>query len=179
MSKQPPAQIILPEHLTSYTDLSRTIRELEELDETLHQEALRKPDAPVKLGRSSALLEDLAQLNHIALDDENQRTQLLGLLKGFQKHAPRIHMSLAAEPSAVFLRRITAWMRANIHPLILLETGLQPTLAAGCVIRTNNKMFDLSLRHKFRDNRHLLVEKISEIGGAQEIKASQSKEAAK
>lgn len=170
MADQPVQQITLPERLVSSVDLSRTIRELEALDESMRQAALRKPGEPTKLSRSSVTLEELARENGVQLTDATQREQLIGLLHGFMDHAPRIHMSVAAEPSAAFSHRVTIWLRQNIHPLTLLEIGLQPTLAAGCIIRTNNKLFDMSLRHRFKDNRGILYEKISAIGEQAEAK---------
>lgn len=164
MAEQTPEQIVLPERITSSVDLSRLIRELEAVDESLRQAELRKPGEATKLARSSVSLEDLARVNNIQLTDTTQRTQLLALLHGFKDHAPRVHMSLATEPSAKFTRKIVIWMRKNIHPLMLLEVGLQPTLAAGCIVRTENKLFDMSLRHRFTENRGLLVQKIIEVG---------------
>lgn len=159
------SQITLPEQLISSVDLSRTIRELEALDESLRQAGLRKPGEPTVLTRSSVTLEDLARINGIQLTDKTQREQLLKLVRAFQKHAPRIHMSLATEPSGAFTKKVTIWLRKNVHPLALLEIGLQPTLAAGCILRTNNRVFDMSLRHRFAENRGLLVQKIAEVGG--------------
>lgn len=171
MAEQITEQIVLPERLVGSVDLSRLIRELEAVDESLRQTELRKPGEATKLTRSSTTLEELARANKVQLTDETQRTQLLALLHGFKDHAPRIHMSLATEPSAKFTRKIIIWMRKNVHPLILLEVGLQPTLAAGCMVRTNNKIFDMSLRHRFTENRGLLVQKIAEIGQKVEAKA--------
>lgn len=171
MSEHSLPQIKLPEQLVSSVDLSRVIRELEALDESIRQANLRKPGEPTKLSRSSITLEDIARLNKIALTDEKQRSELLTAMKAFLQYAPRIHMSVAAEPSPKFNQRVLVWLRENIHPLVLLEIGLQPTLAAGCIVRTDNKLFDMSLRHRFKENRHLLVEKISEVAEAKEAKA--------
>lgn len=164
MADTQPQQIVLPERLVGSVDLGRTIRELQALDESLRQSDLRKPGEPTQLARSSATLEELAKLNNVQLTDATQRQQLETVLDAFKKHAPRIHVSLATEPSANFTRKILIWLRTNVHPLILLEVGLQPTLAAGCVIRTNNKMFDMSLRHRFAEKRQFLADKIGEIG---------------
>lgn len=172
MTKKATDQIVLPEQLTSSVDLSRLIRELEALDESLRQAQLRKPGTPTKLAKTSATLEDLARQNDIALTDQKQREQLIKLLDAFLQHAPRVHMSLAAEPSGAFVRKVVVWMRANLHPLILLEVGLQPTLAAGCMVRTENRMFDMSLRHRFTENRHMLVEKIREMNAAEPLPAA-------
>ena len=56
-----------------------------------------------------------------------------------------------------FVAKIVAWLRTEIHPLILLEIGLQPTIAAGCVIRTTNKYFDYSIGRHLKRNRGQLV----------------------
>lgn len=170
MAQNTQDQIILPERLTSSVDLARLIRELSALDESLRQAKIRKPGAPTQLSRSSQTLEELARVNNVHLTDDVQRTQLLELLTAFQAHAPRVHMGLATEPTAAFTRKIVIWMRANIHPLVLLEVGLQPTIAAGCTIRTNNKFFDMSLRNHFANNRELLIQKITEIGQKAEDK---------
>lgn len=170
MVQQEVNQITLPERLVSSVDLSRTLRELQAIDESLRQAELRRPGEPTKLARSSTTLEDLARVNNISLTDKVQREQLIGVLKAFNLHAPRIHVSVAVEPSAAFIQRITLWMRTNINPVLLIEIGLQPTLAAGCMIRTNNKIFDMSLRHRFAENHHLLFEKISEVADTVETK---------
>jgi hypothetical protein len=163
MAEQKLPQIVLPDQLTSPVDLARTIRELEAVDESLHQATLRKPGQPTKLAKTSKTLEDLATLNNVTLTEGGNRVTLLTALKIYSQKAPKIHMSLATEPSANFERKVTVWLRKNVHPMALLEIGLMPTLAAGCIVRTNNKMFDMSLRHRFTENRHLLVEKISEV----------------
>jgi hypothetical protein len=162
----------LPERLISSIDLSRTLRELQGLDEALRQAELRKPGEPSKLIRSSVALEEMARINGVALTDKAHREQMIEVLHGFLEHAPRIHMSVAVEPSAKFTQRMIIWLRANIHPLILMEVGLQPTLAAGCMIRTNNKIFDMSLRHKFTENRQLLADSIAAISA--KINAAQA-----
>jgi hypothetical protein len=153
-------QFALPEDLISPVDLSRTLRELIALDESLYQANLRSPGQPTKVSRSSRILEDLAAGNGVSLLNAQHRTELIAALKTFDQHAPKVHMSFAAEPTATFTRNIVIWLRKNIHPLLLLDIGLQPTLAAGAMVRTNNKVFDLSLRHHFEENRHLLYEKI-------------------
>lgn len=159
--------IVFPKQLISSVDLSRTIRELQALDESLRQTQLRKPGEPTKLSRSSLTLEDMARLNDVSLLDERQREQLIALLQALLEHSPRIHMSVAAEPSGQFVQNITAWMRQKIHPTILVEVGLQPTLAAGCMIRTTNKVFDMSLRNRLAESRSLLSEKIGDVASSE------------
>lgn len=153
-------EVTLPERLISSTDLNRAIRELKDLDDWLAQVAIRKSGKAITPPKTTPTLEELATVNKFSLLKMEDREQMLKLLNILSATAPRIHMSFAVEPSAVFTRTIIAWLRSNISPLLLLEIGLQPTLAAGCMVRTTNKMFDMSLRHRFFENRSILVEKI-------------------
>lgn len=155
--------IKLPERLVSSVDLSRTLRELKNLDDWLNQATLRTPGQNITPPKTSATLEELSSLNGVSLLEKSHREQLIGVLSAFSEHAPKIHMSFAVEPSAVFLNRMIVWLRSNINPIILLEVGLQPTLAAGCTVRTTNKMFDMSLRNRFVETRAKLVESIAKV----------------
>lgn len=154
-------QILFPDQLVSPVDLSRVLRELTALDDSLYQANIREPGQSVKLARSSATLEELARINNASLLDPEHRKRIIEILKVLREHAPKIHISFAVEPSAAFTREVTAWLRRNIHELMLLDVGLQPTLAAGCMVRTDNKVFDMSLRHRFEESRHLLYETIA------------------
>ena len=163
MSDQQQQGLQLPPRLVSSVDLSRVIRELKNLDDWLNQAALRSGGQAVTMPKTSTSLEEVASLNGVSLLDPSHRTQLLQALSGFSAHAPRIHMSFAVEPSAQFLLQTISWLRANINPVLLLEVGLQPTIAAGCTVRTTNKLFDMSLRHRFVDSRPELIRSIAAV----------------
>lgn len=160
--KKVPA-IKLPERLVTSVEFARVYRELKVLDDWLHQANLRSGGQQVKAPKTSTTLEELAAINGVSLLDEKQRESMVQVLAVFMDTAPRIKMSFAVEPSAAFLKRMISWLRANISPVILLEVGLQPTLAAGCTVRTDNKVFDMSLRHRFTENRTLLVQSIAQV----------------
>jgi F0F1-type ATP synthase delta subunit len=148
----------LPVLLTGRTDLVRLRRELESLEDYLHQAALRKetPDH-LKLPKTSRMLDAFAADNKLDLlhraDHEKAQTAIDTMLA----HAPQMHISFSVEPSSAFLAKLVTWLRQNIHPQVLVHVGLQPGIAAGCIVRTQNKQFDLSLRHSFEKNRGLLV----------------------
>lgn len=153
----------LPDRLVTSVDLMRTIRELKALDDWLNQAAIRSGGGQVTPPKTSATLDEVSATNRVSLLDSSQRTQLIKLLESFATKAPRIHISFAVEPSVSFLGKVVVWMRANISPIILLDVGLQPALAAGCSVRTTNKFFDMSLRNRFVDSRHFLVDAIDAI----------------
>lgn len=148
----------LPVLVFGVVEVRRLKRELEALDEFMRQSAIREPGKQVALPRVSRLLDALANDNGRNLLQEDDRQEMADYLSGIEKSAPLIHMSFASDPSSAFVGKMVTWLRANIDPSILLQIGLQPTIAAGCIVRTANKTFDLSLRQNLTDQRGKLME---------------------
>ena len=73
-----------------------------------------------------------------------------------------MHISFSADPSPLFTQKLIAWLRSEIHPLVLLQIGLQPNMGAGCVVRTSNKYFDFSLRDRFKSKGEMLAKIMQE-----------------
>lgn len=153
--------LVLPMQVTSPIEIGRLLRELENINESLLQLQLRKPGADVVMPKSSQMLEQLVQLNGLNLLQEDDRTKLQIFLKQVKDAAPTMHMSFSADPSVQFMEKIMAWLRREIHPLTLVTIGLQPSIGAGCVIRTTNRQFDLSLKQSFMNKRDLLRDQIA------------------
>lgn len=154
--------IVFPDKLAGAIDLAKIIRELDTLNQSLQQAAIRTPGENVQLPKTTKLLEELATLNKVSLLDATQREQLLELLRSLKNNAPVIHIAFATEPSNQFIGKITSWMRSNVSPVVLVDVGLQPAITAGCTVRTTNKVFDMSLRHRFAETREVLVKKLVE-----------------
>lgn len=142
----PDENLHLPNTVVSKTDALRLVREIEAVDDFFTQAKIREAGARVVPPRSSQLLEEVAKLNGINLLEEQPRKSLKLQLKNVVQDAPVVHISFAANPSPRFMSEIADWFRKEIDPHILLQVGLQPSIAAGCVVRTTNKFFDLSLR---------------------------------
>ena len=155
--------IVLPLSVITVIDLSRVGREISNLDDFLLQSTIRTPGTPMSLPRLSKLLDDTAQVNKLNLLEQDDRTALINALSYIKEHGPRMHISFSAEPSATFVTRVAEYIRNNISPLVLLQVGLQPTIAAGCIIRTPSKQFDLSLRRHLHDNTKILTELIHAV----------------
>src|SRR5262249_45080031 len=127
----------------------------------LFQQHIRTPGEPMaKLPKTSRLLDELSASNKLNLLDAKIREELIGFLADVAEHAPVIHISFASDPSSAFMEKIVHWFRINVNPSILVRVGLQPTLAAGCVVRTANRSFDMSLRASLERNRKLLSESL-------------------
>jgi hypothetical protein len=149
--EQPAAavQLRLPVLVFGMVEVRRLRRELEALEDFIRQREIRTPGTQPQLPRVSRLLEALATENNLQLLQPEHRQELRRLLQTVTKDAPSLHISFAADPSSAFTAKMVTWLRANIHPWALMEVGLQPTIAAGCVVRTSNKVFDFSLREHF------------------------------
>lgn len=152
----------LPIAVSGLVEIRQLRRELEQLEEFVRAEALREAGKQPALPRTSKMLDSFAADNGQQLLQTADRQRLIGLLKKVEETAPSIHMSFAVEASAAFTAKVVSWLRANVHPYALLEVGLQPTIAAGCILRTNNKVFDFSLRHRFEAAQTLLVQSLED-----------------
>lgn len=154
--------ITLPIQVTSRVDVARLLREVEQVDGFLKQAAIREPGTSVKLPKTSRQLEELASGNKLNLLLDADRLRLVGFLTAIKSKAPLLHISFSAEPAPVFIQKILTWLRREIHPLLLLHVGLQPSIGAGCTIRGNSLYLDLSLRQYFQKQRPLLLNKLHE-----------------
>ncbi len=163
--------LVLPVGVAGRMDVGRLVREVQALDDYLEQAAVRTPGTPMQMPKTSKLLDELLERNKVNALVPEDRKRLINFLVTVRVKAPIIHMSFSADPSAAFTQKMVTWLRENIHPLVLVQIGLQPNIGAGCVIRTTNKYFDFSLRQHFAKQQALLMTKIhgaSEQGGTDE-----------
>lgn len=152
--------LILPVSIVTPTDIGKLVRELENLDNVLMQLHVRNPGTPVSLPTISSPMQSVVEVNKVNLLQAPDREKLQSFLTDLREKAPRLHISFSSEPSRTFLDKLTVWLRREIHPYVLLTIGLQPAIGAGCIVRSNNKVFDLSLRQTFIDKRHLLLAQV-------------------
>lgn len=151
----------LPLMASGPIDIGRLIRELEAVDNALLETELRTKAPATQLPKLGQLMNDTVELNKLDLLQAADRRQLLEFLTLVKDKAPVIHISFSAEPDMAFIEKIMTWLRREIHPVVLLTIGLQPNLGAGCIVRSTNKQFDLSLRQNFIDKRELLMSKLA------------------
>jgi hypothetical protein len=151
----------LPISVASPVDLGRIIRELDAVDNALNQSAIRHEEV-TELPKMSELLNQTVELNKLNLLQDSDRKLLMQFLVSIRDRAPRLHMSFSADPSPQFSEKLTAWLREKVHPLVLVTFGLQPSIGAGCVLRTTNKYFDFSLGASLTKNRDLVMQSLRE-----------------
>jgi F0F1-type ATP synthase delta subunit len=154
-------ELKLPIGVISQIDVARLVRELNSLEDFFSAADTRKAGTPIAPPRLTRMLDNVARDNKCNLLDKTQRQQLSSQLDQILKQAPLLHISFASDPPPRTLERILVWLRANIHPQTLLQVGLQPTIAAGCTLRTPNKVFDMSLRSHLKNQESYLVQLIA------------------
>lgn len=154
----------LPDSLIGSADVARVKRSLETLNDQ-HQEArlrAKKGGNEVTIDEPSRGLVAVAESNDYNLDTAEDRTELLSELEKLIATAPTITMSFAVDPSAAFMTKIVGWLRTNIDPCLMVRVGLQPSIAAGCIVRTSGKIYDFSLRSKFTEQRPMLIARLKQ-----------------
>jgi len=152
---------ILPPSISSYMDIARLSRELEDINEQMLQLKLRQSGDQVKLPKTTMTLDKLVSSNNLNLLNEVDREALAKYVAAIKDNAPVIHISFSSDPTPIFLEKITTWLRKEIHPSLLLTVGLQPTIGAGCIVRTTNRYFDFSLSQNFLNKKQLLLNRLT------------------
>lgn len=156
-----PDSLKLPLSLQSRADINRLIRELASLDGFFLSSGIRQSAAePPQLTR---LLHELADINQKNLLEQAKRAALKSQLEALVGRAPHLHLSFASEPQPKIVEQILSWLRANINPECLIIVGLQPDIAGGIVLRTPNKIFDLSLKKYLANQEPYLIKLIDEV----------------
>lgn len=146
--------------MVSPSDLSRLQRELVGLNDFFVSAQARQTGTTMQLPKLTRVLNQLAHDNRINLLEDDDRKKLADALKQVEHDAPTLHVSFATEASPKALEKLVVWIRSNIHPQALVQVGLQPSIAAGCFLRTPNKTFDMSLRSSMKKNEPQLLKLI-------------------
>lgn len=155
------AYLALPVGIVTPVDINRLLREVRILDEFLRQAAIRQPGSSAPLPRVSRSLDDMLNTNKLNALLEPDRKRLEEFLASIKTQAPILHMSFSADPSPIFTQKLMTWLRREIHPLVLLQIGLQTNIGAGCIVMTTNKYFDFSLRKHLQQQIEVLVQQLS------------------
>lgn len=153
----------LPLAVVTKVDVGRLARELEQIDNFLKEASIRTPGSPAKMPKTSRLLDETVSINKLNLLHEDDRNRLIGFIMQVRTKAPIMHISFSADPSPAFTQKLIARLRGDIHPLILLQLGLQPNIGAGSVLRTTNKYFDFSLRTRLSKKGDILSGILKEV----------------
>jgi F0F1-type ATP synthase delta subunit len=156
----------LPAGIISPSGVNQLIREIAKLDEVLTQAEVKKEQLDLKVKDISPDLHDFLRLNKLDIlktEDRNKGASYLNLVAA---KAPVVHLSFAANPSSDVSLKLSSWFRSNVHPLTLIVVGLVPDIGAGCIVRTNNKVFDFTLKTRLNQSKQSLISKLRQAPSA-------------
>jgi F0F1-type ATP synthase delta subunit len=136
----------LPVSVINQHDVSKLITELEGVENFFMQVKTRRAGDSVALPKTTPFMQDLLEANELNLLKAEDREKLKYVLQTVRTKAPSVHMSFTTDPDREFTEKIVSWLRQNIHPMLLLNIGVQPNIGAGFMLRTTNHVYDFSLR---------------------------------
>jgi F0F1-type ATP synthase delta subunit len=154
-------QLKLSNMVISPSDIARLRRELIGLNDFFVNAQGRQTGTAIQPPKLTRALNQLAKENGVNLLEAGSRDKLGKALEELRDSAPTLHISFASEPSPKALEKLINWIRGNIAPNTLVQIGLQPSIAAGCFLRSPNKMFDMSLRASLKKSEPMLVKLIA------------------
>ena len=160
-------EFILPTAVISKVDVARLVREFETVDNTLTEKSVRKKtnasqeQVPALSAQLVAFLED----NPVDLEDARARSAYIKQLRLLKDHVRVMNITFAVVADPESLRELSAWLRESIHPQTVLDVHLQPGLVAGAYVRSQNHVFDFSVRNALKSKRGELKKELEMLRG--------------
>lgn len=158
---------MLPTNIVTKKDVARLIQECEALDVALTEKRVRK-----KAGAKSktlppipSRLQAFLDVNPTELENGTKRSAYIKQLRLLKDSVAVMHMTFAVEADEGSIQKLLAWVRQSIHPQAVLEVHIQPALVAGVYIRTENHIFDLSVRNALTAKREDLQKALGALRG--------------
>ena len=142
-------ELKLPNTIGGKRDLILATRQVEQILNDRLQDEVREKFGAQKVGTKAGqqMLNELLEVNKLK-DDTNTLKKLVQQLEGIKQHAPQIRVSYSQEPDQDLYKKTVAWFRKEIHPGVLVQVGVQPTIGAGFVLQTPARRYDFSLKTK-------------------------------
>lgn len=158
---------VLPPSIVSRVDITRLLRDGERVDNEYTEGAARQKagsDVSVTPNLSDNLTRFL-EINKLDFSNSRSRSQIIGEIRKLKDQVPVFHMTFSSEADRESLEELSRWLRAEIHPQVVIEDGLQPAIIAGLYLRTPNHVHDLSLKSTLKKSRGILVKELEAARG--------------
>jgi F0F1-type ATP synthase delta subunit len=157
-------ELKLPSQIASKRDVIKLQREIERLlDERLQQSISKEQVGDLrKVSNASRSLHAFFDHNQLEMTDDVLK-KVMQHLEGMRQHSPVIRIAFANEPEYETSEQIVDWFRKNISPQALIQIGVQPMIAGGCVVQTPMKRYDFSLRKHILDSTDKFIEVFNRV----------------
>lgn len=161
------SEFTLPAGVVTKVDVSRLVREFEAVDNALTAKTVRK-----KAGAESAeppaispQLTAFLDQNPVELDDTNARSAYIKQIRKLKDNVKVMNMTFAVVADPESLQQLSAWLRTSVHPHTVIDVHLQPALVAGVYLRSQNHVFDFSVRNALKAKRGELEKELGALRG--------------
>lgn len=144
----------LPDVIIRKKDAQRVCDELRELR--------TQPNIAQALENVSDEARAAARINQKILEDSGIATLVSELEKTIE-NAPVFEVILPTIPHDSFLNDIGKWFRQEIHPYSLVKVSVRRSIGGGVVLRSKNRLFDLSFRPHILDAKDKLPEVVRNV----------------
>lgn len=161
MNEKPTHDYVLPSSIVGRSDLTKLLREIESLEESIEADKVRsKTSHSPKL---SQVASDFIEQNDLDLADVARVTALKKHLKTIIERAPNVNMTFASEIDQKNLEKLVDWLRKETHPYALVSVGLQPSLVGGVYLRTPNRVHDFTVKSILHNSSDVLQNELEAL----------------
>lgn len=148
-----PADIYSPDQLSELTmELRAYIDALRDTAVRNQAGAANNSGLPTMSVPLKSLFETISASGWMTPED------LLRELEALLRHAPVVHLMVAAAPGKELKRQLTLWFRLEINPNTLLTFTERRDIGGGVIVRAGSRMYDFSFRKRILENKHRLTE---------------------
>lgn len=158
------AQLKLPNSIATKNDLVAVLRNTEDVLEKYLANTIREEegvdfkDRPDVASNLALLVSD----NNLEVSEETL-TSLKKWLTQLKDHAPVVRFTFANDPNPEFLGKLVTWLRQETGHFVLIRYGVQPSIAAGCLMYTPARQYDFSLRQHLLNKGNVFAEVLNRV----------------
>jgi F0F1-type ATP synthase delta subunit len=158
-------ELKLPNTIGGKRDLILATRQVEQVLNDRLQDEVRERFGAQKIGTKAGqkMLQELLDINRLK-DDTQTLKNLLQQLEGFRQYAPQVRIAFSQEPDQDMYQKIVGWFRAQIHPSVLVQVGVQPTIGGGFILHTPVRRYDMTLKTKILASTPKFLEILKRVG---------------
>lgn len=84
-------------------------------------------------------------------------------LESLLAQSARITLTLAGPSTHALREELVAWLRTNLNPNLLVSFKVNPDIGGGMVVRTTNKIHDLSFRKRLLDDPAAFIKTLENV----------------
>lgn len=167
-AQQPQTGLVLPIAIATKSDLVNVLRNLEDVIDAFVENSVRSEEGVDFVSRAdvSSNLAELVKVNQLEVSVQTLKA-LKVWLTHLKDHAPVVRFTFANDPNQEFLAGIVEWLRKNSGQFVLIRYGIQPSIAAGCLMYTPRRRYDFSLRQNILDQGEAIIKYIRKAADVQ------------